>query len=208
MPAAQGAGDPLVGLAGLAHALAAAGLPVASDAVAAFTRALREVEVGNPEQVYWAGRATLCRGPDDIPRYDSAFAAWFGGTVPARVPRSGELPRRARTAAMTTTNGGDIGGDAPQLRVAADDTEVLRHRNIADLTAAERAHLAELIAALRPRPPTRPAIRMRPARRGRWTRGAPYGACSRRAANRCGRASTAKPPGHAGWCCSSTCPDR
>lgn len=43
---------------------------------------------------------------------------------------------------------------------------MLRHRDIADLTAAERAHLAELIAALRPRPPTRPAIRMRPARRG------------------------------------------
>ncbi len=159
-------GDPLVGIAGFAHALSAAGLSVASDAVAAFTRALRQVDVGDPSQVYWAGRATLCRGPDDIPRYDSAFSAWFGGTVPARTPRSGEQPRRASIAALTTTEGGDTGGDAPHLRVAADDTEVLRHRDIADLTAAERAHLAELIAALRPRPPTRPAIRMRPARRG------------------------------------------
>ncbi|EHI44220.1 hypothetical protein OPAG_02565, partial [Rhodococcus opacus PD630] len=143
-------GDPLVGIAGFAHALAAAGLSVASDAVAAFTRALRQVDVGDPSQVYWAGRATLCRGPDDIPRYDSAFAGWFGGTVPARTPRSGEQPRRARIAALTTTDGGETGGDAPHLRVAADDTEVLRHRDIADLTAAERAHLAELIASLRP----------------------------------------------------------
>ena len=38
-------------------------------------------------------------------------------------------------------------GAAPRLRVAADDTEILRHRDIAELTAAERAHLAELIAA-------------------------------------------------------------
>ncbi|MBC2639735.1 MULTISPECIES: VWA domain-containing protein [unclassified Rhodococcus (in: high G+C Gram-positive bacteria)] len=159
-------GDPLVGVAGFAHALAAAGLPVASDAVAGYARALRQVDVGDPGQVYWAGRATLCRGPDDIPRYDSAFAGWFGGDVPARIPRSGELPRRARIAALTTSDGGDAEGGGPQLRVAADDTEVLRHRDIAELTAAERAHLAELIAALRPRPPSRPAIRMRPARRG------------------------------------------
>src|SRR4029078_8707943 len=32
---------------------------------------------------------------------------------------------------------------------------------------AERAHLAELIAELRPHPATRPALRMRPSRRGR-----------------------------------------
>ena len=50
---------------------------------------------------------------------------------------------------------------------AADDTEILRHRDIADLTAAERAHLAELIAALHPRPATRPALRLRPSRRAR-----------------------------------------
>ena len=68
------------GVAGFAHALAAAGLPVASDAVEAFTRALRQVDLGDPGQVYWAGRATLCRGPDDIPRYDLAFESWFGGT--------------------------------------------------------------------------------------------------------------------------------
>ena len=46
-------------------------------------------------------------------------------------------------------------------------TEILRHRDIAELTAAERAHLAELIAELRPHPATRPALRMRPSRRGR-----------------------------------------
>ena len=76
--------DPLVGVAGFARALAAAGLPVASDSVETYTRALRQVDVADPRQVYWTGRATLCRGPDDIPRYDLVFESWFGGTVPKR----------------------------------------------------------------------------------------------------------------------------
>jgi uncharacterized protein with von Willebrand factor type A (vWA) domain len=28
-------------------------------------------------QTYWAGRLTLCSDPDDLPRYDQAFEAWF-----------------------------------------------------------------------------------------------------------------------------------
>jgi len=157
----------LVGFAGFAHALAVAGLPVVSDALATYTRALREVDVGDPRQVYWAGRATLCRSADDIPRYDLVFDSWFGGSLPNLVPQRGQQPRRSRIAALDATGAAETGGDAPQLRVAADDTEILRHRDIADLSAAERAHLAELIAALNPRPATRPALRMRSSRRGR-----------------------------------------
>jgi uncharacterized protein with von Willebrand factor type A (vWA) domain len=157
----------LIGVAGFAHALAVAGLPVVSDAVDTYTRALREVDLGDPRQVYWAGRATLCRSPDDIPRYDLVFENWFGGTVPVRAPQRGQQPRRSRIAALDATGAADTGGEGPQLRVAADDTEILRHRDVADLTAAERAHLAELIAALNPRPATRSALRMRPSRRGR-----------------------------------------
>jgi uncharacterized protein with von Willebrand factor type A (vWA) domain len=157
----------LVGVAGFAHALAVAGLPAVSGALDTYTRALREVDVSDPRQVYWAGRATLCRTPDDIPRYDLVFENWFGGTVPSRTPQQAQQPRRSRIAALDAAAATDILGDAPQLRVAADDTEILRHRDIADLSAAERAHLAELIAALNPRPAARPALRMRPSRRGR-----------------------------------------
>lgn len=159
--------DPLVGVAGFARALAVAGLPVASDAVETYTRALHEVELSDPGQVYWAGRATLCRSPDDIPRYDLVFESWFGGTVPSPAAQVGQRTRRSRIAALDTTGAAATGGDAPLLRVAADDTEILRHRDIAELTATERAHLAELMTALRPRPAARPALRLRPSRRGR-----------------------------------------
>lgn len=67
------AGGSLVGLTGFTRALAAAGLSVASDATVAYLRALREIDLGDRRQVYWAGRATLCHDPDDIPRYDLAF---------------------------------------------------------------------------------------------------------------------------------------
>jgi len=158
--------DPLVGVAGFANALGVAGLPVAADAVQTYARALREVDLGDPRQVYWAGRATLCRAPDDIPRYDLVFESWFGGTVPDRPTQPGP-PRRSGIAALAPTGATESGGETPLLRVAADDTEILRHRDIAELTAAERAHLTELIATLHPHPATRPAMRLRPSRRGR-----------------------------------------
>lgn len=158
--------DPLVGFAGFAHALSAAGLPVGPHAVETYTRALRHVDMSDVSQVYWAGRATLCRNPDDTARYDVTFESWFGRTpltlTTARRPR----PRRARIAALDVAGGATAGDEAPHVRVAADDTDILRHRDIAELTAAERAHLAELIAALRPHPPTRPALRFGPSRRG------------------------------------------
>ncbi|MDO1479532.1 vWA domain-containing protein [Rhodococcus ruber] len=161
------AGGSLVGITGFTRALAAAGLSVASDAAVAYLRALREIDLGDRRQVYWAGRATLCHDPDDIPRYDLAFESWFGGTAPEVTSPRTRTPRRARIAGLTPSGGDETAGGGPELRVAADDTDVLRRRDIAELTDAERAHLAELIATLHPRPPTRPAMRLRPSRRGR-----------------------------------------
>ncbi|RPF21793.1 vWA domain-containing protein [Myceligenerans xiligouense] len=56
------------------------------------------------------------------------------------------------------------GAAVPEL---ADDREVLRHRDIAGLTATERRVLAAQLATLRPRPPLRRAARAVPWRRGR-----------------------------------------
>ena len=156
----------LVGAAGFARALHAAGLPVAPDSVDAYVRALTHVDLADRTQVYWAGRATLAADPDEQPRYDLAFDAWFGGMPPQQSPTTLRRPRRGKIATMSEAAGGEGVERSAQLAVAAADTEVLRHRDIAELSAAERAHLAELIAHLDPRPPTRPAARRRPARRG------------------------------------------
>lgn len=157
----------LVGLAGFARALANAGLPVATDSVDAFIRAVGFIDIAEPTQVYWAGRATLCRDPDDRARYDLAFEAWFGGRPPPAVPRTTKpRPRRALAAALEPVGQSGTGDTSDVHAVAAASTEVLRHRDLAELSPAERALLAEMVARLRPRPPTRPALRLRPDRRG------------------------------------------
>ncbi|WP_245899878.1 hypothetical protein [Geodermatophilus normandii] len=67
--------------------------------------AVAALDVLDATAVYWAGRLTLCSGPDDLDRYDAAFAAYFGGEAPRRgrpapPPRRGSpSPRRSRRAA-------------------------------------------------------------------------------------------------------------
>ncbi|TQM81467.1 hypothetical protein FHX81_3832 [Saccharothrix saharensis] len=150
------------GLVGFARALRHGGVACGPDRVQAFVAAVGCLDVARQEHVYWAGRVTLCGEPDDLPRYDAAFAAWFGGVPPAP-PRA-----RARRPSHLAALGDGAGGRsrAAVLKVAAGDVEVLRRRDIATLTPAEKRHLDELLAVLAPVPPTRRALRRTPARRG------------------------------------------
>jgi hypothetical protein len=161
-------GDPVAGLVGFAAALRAAGCACEPERVQAYLSAVAHIDPAVPDQLYWAGRLTLCGEPDDLPRYDDAFAAWFTGRPLAPAKReSYTRPRTSMIAAMVPTPASADGtGEPDQLKVAASDTEVLRHRDIGDLSPAERAHLRELIDLLRPDPPMRAALRYRPDRRG------------------------------------------
>lgn len=160
--------DPLAGFVGFATALREAGVAAGAQRVQAYLDALQRVDVADAGQLYWAGRLTLCGEPDDLPRYDDAFAQWFAAEPPAPKPVTVARPKRPRMAALTgeRLEGGRGEAEAEELRVAATDVEVLRHRDLAELTAAERRHLRELFAVLRPLPPTRGSLRRRPARRG------------------------------------------
>ncbi|WP_018682528.1 VWA domain-containing protein [Actinokineospora enzanensis] len=130
--------------------------------------ALELMDLADLDQVYWAGRVTLCSELDDLPKYDAAFQAWFTGVTPrAAQPRLGHQPKRAHLAALAASAGSGAESNSPHVERRASDAEVLRHRDIAELTAAERAHLREMIALLRPEPPQRAALRWRPDRRGR-----------------------------------------
>ena len=160
--------DPLPGLVGFAAALRAAGLPCDAQRVQAYLGAVDQLDITEPTQLYWAGRLTLCAEPDDLPRYDEAFAAWFTASPPARRRTAAERPRATVTmAALTQTDAGESGRESTELKVAASDTEVLRHRDISQLTAAEREHLRELMATLHLAPPLRRSMRLRRHRTGR-----------------------------------------
>jgi uncharacterized protein with von Willebrand factor type A (vWA) domain len=154
--------EPDLALAGFASALRQAGLAVTADRVHLFLRAVAALDATMTADVYWAGRAALCSGPDDTARYDEVFAAWFSGQRSRGVVR--RTPQASVQAALADDGEGQDGNRT--LNVAASSTEVLRHRDVADLSAADRAELARLFGTLRPRAPVRRATRRRPSHRG------------------------------------------
>jgi uncharacterized protein with von Willebrand factor type A (vWA) domain len=158
-------------MVGFARVLRAAGVEAGAGRVAAMLAALSALGVTQPRGGYWAGRLTLCGEPDDLPVYDAAFAAYFGGRPP--VPRP--LPVSVVPAQLSVLFGADDGPggqDGPQNLVAlsASGVEVLRRRDIAALSAQERDEVHRLLALLAPATSVRPGRRYRAARRGRLDR--------------------------------------
>ena len=156
-------------LLGFAAALRAAGVAVTADRSRTFLDAVRTVGLEDRTATYWAGRATLCAGPDDFGAYDQVFEAWFSDASASWGAERRRPPARTVQQASLDDPGADGGGEdlgAELLRVAASDTELLRHRDIASLDAGERARLAALFDLLEPRRPQRPSYRRRPAPRG------------------------------------------
>jgi uncharacterized protein len=153
-------------LLGFARALRAAGVPVTQDRSQAYLEAAALVGLDDQPATYWAGRATLCSGPDDLDRYDEVFTAWFHAREhPVNRARKDQ---RSVSQAELDTGGGEGGGDPDDdvLRAMASETEVLRHRDIAEMAASDKARLAAMFETLHPRPPRRPAHRRTPWHRG------------------------------------------
>ena len=156
-------------LLGFTRALRAAGVPVTHDRSMGFLAAAAEVGADDRQSTYWAGRATLCGSPDDLARYDQVFASWFDPRdgLPRAQPRDASRPSAAHLLPDAEGSGGS--GDDPDddvVRAAASAAEVLRHRDVASLDAAERRRLAGMFGRLSLRPPVR-----RTARHRRWHRG-------------------------------------
>lgn len=144
-----------------------AGVRASPDRVQAFAAGLDVVGAGDPRDVYWVGRVTLCADPLDLARYDRVWAEVFGTAEPVRT-----APRHVLRVGPAAA-GGDRAGDredgssetAPVV-AAASRTERLRHRDVVDLTPDERADLNRLLAAVRMPGETRRTRRHRPAHRG------------------------------------------
>ncbi|GAA4611195.1 VWA domain-containing protein [Actinoallomurus liliacearum] len=165
-------------LTGFARTLRAAGVPADPERLQAMIGALDRLDVRNPRDVYWAGRLTLCADPADLPRYDRCFAAYFSGESASvrRVSRSPVLT--ARPAAGSEGEGTEGSGD-PSV-TAASAAEVLRRRDVARLSAAEREEVRRLVALLDNVSARRRSRRFAPAHRGRLDPGRTVRAILRR----------------------------
>jgi uncharacterized protein with von Willebrand factor type A (vWA) domain len=152
--------DPLATLTRFGRALREAGLQVGTDRIVAFTRAAALLP---PQDVYWAGRATLVPRAENIPVYDHVFADFFGDE--AEPDRRPDGRPRAREVAAAAPSGGDGERGATIGRLAS-SVERLHEKSFAELSDEELDQLARLTAVVRPAMPLRRTRRQRPARRG------------------------------------------
>ncbi len=145
-----------------ARALRQAGIAADRTRLTTSVAALVHVDALDVEQVYWATRLTLCSEPDDLPRFDALFDVWFrrhGPALPGPArPAMTAQPVQLRPLLGDGTAEGEEDQDDP-LPTAASDAELLRHHDITELSADERAEVNRLIALLAPRVATRRTAR-------------------------------------------------
>jgi uncharacterized protein len=152
------------------------GLAVEPGATTMFARSLAAVGVADPDRVYWAGRATLVRRPEDIDDYERCFEALFGFGGPRGLVRSETQPDEAVIAFDLPGGAPDadvsepLEPDTPVLQVRYSPAEVLRHRDFATYSPAEHVEARRLMADLRFVGGLR---RSRRAKRSHRTRGRP-----------------------------------
>ena len=147
-----------------------AGLAAGTDRVVEFTRALQELDVARREDVYWAGRVTLCSRREDLELYDRAFRAFWEDLAPRplrppkirlsipQVDDSVQPPKK-------TVERDEKGEEAVRLRYSPVD--ILRNKDFSLYTAEEFAELHRLLADLSLSGALRRSRRLEPAPRGR-----------------------------------------
>lgn len=144
--------------------LRAAGLPVSAGHTLLFADAVAAVGITNGADVYWAARATLCRRPEDVDRFDACFAAWFangpagfeaGARAGAADPLHAVIAFDTPTAGDTDLPEPDDGPEetdedhVPVLAVRFSRAETLRTRDFAAYTAADHHDARRALAHLR-----------------------------------------------------------
>ena len=148
-----------------------AGLAAGPGRVVNFAVALEELDVGNRDDVYWAGRVTLCSRPDDFEMYDRAFKVFWEGGEGLKVPSPPQntysitLDPASVQPPKKSAERNEKGDEAVKLRYSPVD--VLRKKDFADCTPEEFAELYRLMADMSLVAATRRSRRLEPAHRGR-----------------------------------------
>ena len=105
-----------------ARFLRAEGLVVPMSSTLLFVDALQQVGIATRNAVYWAGRATLVRRPEDIPVYDRVFdALWMRGRYESR--DEGDVEH---LTIATDEDNDDDESDAPEGDDQGDDVITVR----------------------------------------------------------------------------------
>ena len=125
-----------------ARVLRGASVQVPIGSVLAFVEAVGALDLADRDHVYWAGRTTLVRRPEDRQVYDRAFAVFWEQRRTDDSPTDEEEPLRITLTVDDESDGDDQQGDAqasddPQITLRFSAGETLRQKDCADYTDDE-----------------------------------------------------------------------
>ena len=132
------------------------------DSVLTFMRSLEVVGITDRDGVYWSGRATLVRKPEDIPEYDKAFKVFWEHRESPSQPDEEIL--RIHIAADADDDSGSADGSAqashePVIALRFSGVETLGQKDFAAYTDDEMRLAQKYMTMLRMAGPPRRSFR-------------------------------------------------
>jgi uncharacterized protein len=157
-------------LSDLVAELRTRGVRVGTGELIVAHRALAAVEPSSPAQARLALRAILCAGRADLASFDAAFAQWCAQLGPeVAQPQIDPVATAVLPSLAIPVGGGGrrlVPGDGTELRPAGwSAVELLRDKDFAEYTDAERALALRIMARIAARGPHRRSRRTRASRR-------------------------------------------
>lgn len=150
-----------------ARILREAGLTAPLDSVLTFIASLEQLGIDNRNNVYWAGRASLVRRPEDISLYDRAFSVFWEHR---ETPEYFDDEEQLRVSVVLDDEDADSAGvaqpsDDPTITVRFSGVENLTHKDFASYSDDELDIARQLMGRLKLIGPYRRSLRRVPARR-------------------------------------------
>ncbi|MEI7972254.1 MAG: VWA domain-containing protein, partial [Actinomycetota bacterium] len=150
-----------------ARILRGVGLQVPLDSVLTFVNALDVVSLDSRSDVFWAGRSTLVRRPEDHQLFDRAFAVFWEHRTSGET--DDELPPRKVSLLIddeteSDPNAGEYDSN-PSIHLRFSASEALRKKDFAQYDDTELAEAQRLMQALRFAGPPRRSLRLTTAKR-------------------------------------------
>ncbi|MBI5090634.1 MAG: VWA domain-containing protein [Actinobacteria bacterium] len=149
------------------------GLRVPIHSVIDFSESLGLLGIDRRESVYWAGRSTLVRRPEDLPLFDRAFAVfWDRHQGGADTDDEDEITRITLAIDDDEDDRDDPdqgeaeANDDPTLTLRFSALETLRHKDFAAYDDDELVLAQDLMSSLRFAGPPRRSYRSRPSTHG------------------------------------------
>lgn len=140
----------IVTAVGFVESVRRGGIAVSLGSSRLFAEALAEIDLGNPDEVYWAARAVLVRRPEDIELFNGLFVAYWGGVHSGHLWRPPQDPSPVTLLLddpeQTPSDGveeGDDNDDSITVRYCV--TETLAQKDFADYSEEELAESRRLM---------------------------------------------------------------